>query len=167
LGGQQIEIRDAAGTALCHAVLGSTPRPGTEALYETKLRLLAPDELDVFPRTVHFIGGGMECEHIAAAGAFTFRTLQLPECMITVKVNPAGDGITLDNIDVRIGAYTAQVDATGIACIAVPRGKFELSVLSAEIEPVSVPVSVTEDAMVEVQTIAKAVADEDAEREWM
>jgi hypothetical protein len=87
--------------------------------------------------------------------------------MITVKVNPAGDGITLDNIDVRIGAYTAQVDATGIACIAVPRGKFELSVLSAEIEPVSVPVSVTEDAMVEVQTIAKAVADEDAEREWM
>lgn len=167
LSGKQVEIKDESGLRHGAGVLGTRPRPGTEALYETELCLNAQTHLGIFPYIAFFAADNMKCEHHAAIGRFSIRTLEPAEHIVTVRFLRENTDIALSNIDVWIGEYKALTNESGVARVHVPRGDFELSTVSSHIESQSVAIVVREDMTVELQAIAKALVDEDSDRRWV
>ena len=167
LAGQLVEVRDEAGVKLGDGRLGDDPRPGTSALYEAEVSLVAPSQAGVFSRSVSFVATELDLPHREASADFTFRTLEPPEHTVTVQVVPKGIDAPMDNIEVRLGAYRAETDERGLASVGVPKGTYELSAWRIDIEPVSTELEVTGDAMVEVDAAPRHVVDEDEERLWM
>ncbi len=167
LGGQLVEVRDEAGVKLGDGRLGDDPRPGTSALYEAEVSLVAPSQAGVFSRSVSFAPTELDLPHREASGDFTFRSLEPPEHTVTVQLVPKGIDAPMDNIEVRLGAYRAETDERGLARVEVPKGTYELSAWRIDIEPVSTELEVTGDAMVEVDAAPRRVVDEDEERLWM
>jgi hypothetical protein len=167
LGGQLVEIRDEAGVKLGDGRLGDDPRPGTSALYEAEVSLVAPSQAGVFARSVSFASTELDFPHREASGDFTFRSLEPPEHTVTVQVVPKGIDAPMDNIEVRLGAYRAETDERGLASVEVPKGTYELSAWRIDIEPVSTELEVTGDTLVEVDAAPRSVVDEDEERMWM
>jgi hypothetical protein len=167
LAGQLVEVRDEAGAKLGDGRLGDVPRPGTSALYEGEVSLVAPSQAGVFLRSVSFAPIELDSPHREASGDFTFRSLEPPEHTVTVQVIPKGIDAPMDNIEVRLGAYRAETDEQGLAKVGVPKGTYELSVWRIDIEPASTELEVTRDAMVEIDTAPRKVVDEDDDRDWM
>ena len=167
LAGQLVEVWDEAGVKLGDGILGDDPRPGTSALYDAEVSLVAPSQAGVFSRSASFAPTELDLPHLEATGDFTFRSLEPPEHTVTVQIVPNGLETPLDNIEVRLGAYQAETDERGLATVGVPKGTYELSALRIDIEPVSTELEVTGDAMVEVEATPRQVVDEDEERMWM
>ena len=167
LGGQLVEVRDEAGVRLGDGRLGDEPRPGTSALYEAEVSLVAPSRAGVFSCSVHFAPTELDLPHREASGDFSFRTLEPPEHVVSVQIVPKGIDAPLDHIEVRLGPYRAETDERGLANVEVPKGLYELSASRIDIEPVSTELEVTGDATVEVDAAPRLVVDEDAERIWM
>lgn len=167
LAGQLVEVRDEAGLKLGHGRLGDVPRPGTSALYEGEVSLVAPSRAGVFFRSVSFAPIELDSPHREVSGDFTFRSLEPPEHTVTVQVIPKGIDAPMDNIEVRLGAYRAETDERGLARVGVPKGTYELSAWRIDIEPASTELEVTGDAMVEIDATPRQVVDEDDDRAWM
>lgn len=166
LGGQIVEIRDETGRKVAEGSLGSAPRPGTTALYETEVRLVAPDELGVFSRSVAFEPAGLELPHEGSAADFTFRSLEPPEHSVTVALIPKGVEAALGQIEVFLGPYVAKTDAEGVATVRVPTGSYEVSAWRVDLEPASTALDVTGDTGIELEVEPRRPDDEDAERDW-
>jgi hypothetical protein len=155
------------GLKLGHGRLGDVPRPGTSALYEGEVSLVAPSRAGVFFRSVSFAPIELGSPHREVSGDFTFRSLEPPEHTVTVQVIPKGIDAPMDNIEVRLGAYRAETDERGLARVGVPKGTYELSAWRIDIEPASTELEVTGDAMVEIDATPRQVVDEDDDRAWM
>ncbi len=167
LAGQLVVVHDEARRKLGEGTLGKAPRPGTDALYEAELRLVAPDRAGVFSCSVDFSGDGLRLPHVGTRGGFTFRCLEPPEHTVSVRVVPDGVDSSLEDIEVRLGPYRAMTDSAGMARVAVAKGAYELSVWRIDLEPVRLEIDVTEDTEIEVGTGPRQVVDEDEERMWM
>ena len=63
LAGQLVEVRDEAGAKLGDGRLGDVPRPGTSALYEGEVSLVAPSQAGVFLRSVSFAPIELDSPH--------------------------------------------------------------------------------------------------------
>jgi len=166
LAGQQVEILDDSGRRLAVARLGDAPRPGTTALYEAEVSLVAPGEVGVFARSVTFAPAGLGLPHEGARADFTFRSLAPPEHTVTVALVPQGVEAPLGGIEVFLGPYSAETDARGVATVAVPRGTYEVSAWRVDLESVSARLEVTGDATVELDVEPRRPLDDDAERDW-
>ncbi len=164
MGGRPVEVRDEAGARVAEGTLGPDPRPGTAALYEARVSLVAPERAGVYSRSVHFPGTELDVPHMGASGTFSFRVVDPPEHTVTVRVLPKGIDASLDAIEVRLGPYRAWTDAGGLARVGVPKGRYELSAWRIDIEPVSTHVLVAGDDTVELEATPRHVVDEDAER---
>lgn len=167
LSGQRVEVRDEAGAKVGEGTLGDDPRPGTSALYEAEVSLVAPDEAGIVTCSADFAPQELDLPHRAASGHFTFRSLEPPEHTVTVRVVPKGLEASLANIDVRLGPYRTETDEQGVAKVGVPKGTYELSAFRTDIEPASTELEVRGDATVEVEAKPRQEVDEDAERMWM
>jgi hypothetical protein len=167
LGGRHVEVLDESGLEVGEGHTSEKPRPGTTALYEAEVSLVAPDRPGVFSHSVRFTPAGSELPHLPAQGTFTFRVVEAPEHSVTVRIVPGTVSRSLDGIEVRLGPYRATTDDRGLAIVGVPKGTFELSVWRIDIEPVSLELQVTGDRRVEVEVEPRRVVDEDAERTWM
>ncbi len=167
LAGQLVVVHDVAGKKLGEGTLGKAPRPGTDALYEAELRLVAPERAGVFSCSVDFSGDGLHLPHSGTRGDFTFRCLEPPEHTVSVRVVPEGVDSALEDIEVRLGPYRAMTDSSGMARVAVAKGAYELSVWRIDLEPVRLEIDVDGDTQIEVGAEPRHVVDEDEERMWM
>lgn len=167
LGGQKIEVHDEAGMKVAEARLDDEPRADTEALYEARLDLVAPDKPGVVRYTVSLSPDGLDLPHEGAAAAFTTRCLALPQHEVTVLLRAVDLDASFAGVDVRLGAYRAKTNEKGIAKIGVPAGTYQLTVWRIDIEPVTGELDVTGNATTEVEVARRRIIDEDEERMWM
>jgi len=167
LAGQRVRLYAESGACVGEGTLGDEPRPGSDGLYQAEVPLAAPAAAGVFFRRARFDGHALELPHDPSEASFSFRTLETPECTVTVRV--VSDTLTapLDRIEVRLGPYRAETNARGIARLEVAKGAYELSAWRMDIEPVSLMMDVPGDAELTLAAQPRRRADADDEREWM
>jgi hypothetical protein len=166
LAGQLVKIWDESGRKLGEGSLAGVPRPGTAALYEAEVSLVAPSEAGVFSRSATFDPTGLGLPHGGSAANFTFRSLEPPQHTVTVALVPKGLDAPLGKIEVFVGPYVAETDAEGVARVGVPKGTYEVSAWRVDLEPASTQLEVTGDTRIEVEVEPRRVEDEDADRHW-
>ena len=165
--GRVIEVRDEDGKKTGHGTLGETPWPDTDALYATEVGLVAPTTEGMFSWSASVIPTGLEIPHSKASATFSFRAVRPPEHSVTVKVISKDDGAPLENVDVRLGAYRASTDQSGLATLELPKGSYDLYVSKMGYEARAETVEVAEDVTVQVEALTAPDPESDDERLWM
>jgi hypothetical protein len=164
LHGQQIEIRDAAGTLLASSPLGSARWPDTSALYWTELSLPAPVQHGIASFSVRLGTAGLVPPHRAAEATFAVMVVPPPKHRLTIRLVAQETAEPISNADIRIGAYRAATDASGRAELHLPKGQYELRIWKVGYDAPACAVHVAEDASIEVA--AASVPEENADRAW-
>jgi hypothetical protein len=164
LRGQRIDIVDADGTVLASAQAGDAPWPGTSALYWTKLTLPAPPQegLATFAASTEATSQGLA--HDGASTSFTLAVAKPPEHTLTVKVIAKDTAEPIADADIRLGAYRATTEPSGLAELRIAGGAYELHVWKAGYEAPPTALDIRGDMVVQVE--ATAVPEEDPDARW-
>jgi hypothetical protein len=165
LTGGRIAVCDEAGAVLASDVLGDTPWPGTSALYWSELTLVAPAEAGMFSWSVKFAATDLALPHHGASSRFSIAIVQPPEHRLTVKVLEQESATPIENAQVRLGAYRAATDGTGLAELMLPKGSYDLDVWKSGYEAPTTPVAIDTDLTVEV--VVTAVPEENPDAAWL
>jgi hypothetical protein len=167
LGGHAARVLTDSGEWLGEGILAGDALPESDGLYEAEVSLVAPDQAGVFFRRVRFDGRGLGLPHEPAEATFSFRSLEPPECTVTVRVVPDGSTDRLDGIEVRLGPYRTETDERGVARIEVSKGRHELTAWRIDLDPASIPIDVTGDTELTLAAAPRRRIDADEGREWM
>ena len=150
LTGMPIAVRDAAGTMLAGGVLGDTPWPGTNSLYWTELTLVAPAEAGMFSWSVEFDAVGLALPHQGSSSRFSIAIVDPPEHRLTIKVVAQETASPVENAQVRLGAYRAATDGSGLAQLMVPKGAYDLNVWKSGYDAPTASIVIDADRIVEI-----------------
>ena len=164
LSAHRVEILDEAGVCVGSGVLADAPYAGTSALYATEVTLSAPPVAGVFTRTVRLLASEVGVPHLEASASFTFRSLDPPECVLSVRVVPTVlEPRGAAGIEVWVGPHRGETNGEGIARVGVPKGTFELRAWRVDLEPAGRTIDVTSDTAVQLVMEPRRLVDEDAE----
>jgi hypothetical protein len=163
LAGQAIEVCDGDGV-VARGVLGDAPLPGTAALYWTALDCTAPAEPGLASWSVRFAADGVALPHEGAAVTFSLAVVPAPECRLIVKVVEQESSAPIADVALRLGAYRATTSETGVAEIALPKGRYELQAWKVGYDAPPRPIALDADAVVEIA--ATVVPEEDPDARW-
>jgi hypothetical protein len=163
--GRTIEIRDENGALMAVGALGKEPWPGTEALYWTELELPAPEQAGMFSWSVNFEGADLAIPHDGASSRFSIAIVRPPEHKLTVKVVERDTASPIADAMVRLGAYRAATDSSGLAEVMLPKGTFDLNVWKAGYEAPATTLDIDADATVEVAVAA--LPEENPDAAWL
>jgi hypothetical protein len=164
LNGRTIEVRDETGAVMARGSLGPTPWPGTAALYWAELELQAPSQAGMFSWSVRFDAAELEIPHEDAAASFSIAIVSPPEHKLTVKVFERETATPVADAQVRLGAYRAATDPSGLAEIMMPKGTYDVCVWKVGYEAPASSVTVDADAAVEVAVAV--VPEENPDAAW-
>jgi len=164
LAGLAIEIRDAAGAMAGRGQLGATPWPGTDALYWTEIELTAPPHAGPATWSIRFEASELDLPHESSATSFRAMVVPAPEHRLKIKVVEQATAAPLADVELRLGAYRGTTGPTGLAEIALPKGRYQLSVWKAGYDAPPRPVEIGADAFVEIEALT--VAEEDPDARW-
>ena len=89
--------------------------------------------------------------HHEAAVTFSFRTDQPPQHRIAVTVTRQDTGEPLEDVEVRLGLYTASTGSSGRAELGLPAGKFELTIRKDGLAAAPVALEVTRSVSIDVR----------------
>jgi hypothetical protein len=153
LTGHLVEIRNEAGTKVGEGTLGETPWPGTGSLYWAEVALAAPAAQKVPSWTVTYAAAELGLPHDAASATFTFRTAKPPEHRVTIKTIAKKTGGPIADVEVRLGVYEVFTDESGLTTIAVPRGRYRLTIRKDGYEAQPVTVKVSKDTTIQVEAL--------------
>jgi hypothetical protein len=151
LGGAKIEIRDETGTAVGAGFLGDTPWPGSDALYWTEIGLTAPPRDGMRCWSAALAAADLELPHMGSLAEFSFTAVRPPEHSVAVKVIESDAATPVAEVQVALGPYRVATDGTGLACIEVPTGKYDLAVWKSDFAAASKTVEITADMIVEFE----------------
>ena len=151
LTGQTIEIRDAAQNRVAEAKLGAAPWPGTVGLYWAEADIVAPLSEGTHPWTVQFSPADLEMPHVRSSLTFSVLTVKRPDHQVTVEVVQEKTNSTIEQTEVRLGAFRTLTNAHGVAYLEVPRGAYELNVWKMGYEFVTRNLEVNGDQSVRVE----------------
>ena len=165
LKGMCIAVCDEAGAVLATDVLGDTPWPGTSALYWCELTLVAPAEAGMFSWSVKFDASGLALPHNGASSRFSIAIVRPPEHRLTVKVIERETAAPIENAHLRLGAFRAATDGSGIAELMLPKGSYDLDVWKSGYEAPTTPIALNADLAVEVAIAA--VPEENPDTAWL
>lgn len=168
LAGQVVEIRDASETRMGHGTLNETPWPGTTALYVAEVSLVAPRSVGTSSWTCRFAKAHLALAHSEASADFGFLTAVAPDHQVTVNVTDKLTQAAIEHVEIRCGSYRAVTDASGLAKLELPTGRYELSAwkLGYDDAPTRT-VDVTSDLLIHVETEPTPENHDDDERVWM
>ena len=162
LSGRAIEVCDQSGATLAEAKLGDTPWPGTTGLYWTAVELQPPADEGLSTWSVQFAATELELPHEGASANFNVTAARPPEHRLTVKVVTKETSEPIDEAYIRIGAYRAMTDPSGLALVELPRGTYELTVWKAGFEVPDQPVQVDADLSLKIEAVTLPEEDPDA-----
>lgn len=166
LTGQVVTVHDAGGRVIGLGRLGDHVWPGTAGLYWAEVEVTSPSAAGAVECVARFDGGTLRLDHAGASAPFGLVADRPPQHHVTIVVHGEDTGAPIDGADVRIGAYRAVTDASGVARVALPAGAFELQIWSNGYERGPMPLAVTADLVVEVTARRTATdAEQDAELE--
>ena len=149
LGGRGIEVLDGAGRVIARGALGTSPWPGTDALYWGEVELCAPSTPGLAALSAAFSALGLD-GHDGTSAPFSVAVVAAPEHVLTVTVADDGGG-AVEGAIVRSGPVRATTDATGRARLHLAKGRHELAVWKAGYEAPPTPFTVAADAAVTVE----------------
>jgi hypothetical protein len=128
LAGCAIEVCDEAGEVVGRGVLGDAPLPGTGALYWTDVELQTPRIEGVATWSVRFDASELDLPHEGAETSFSVAVVRPPEHVLSVKVIEQATAAPIADVELRLGAYRGTTGASGLADIALPKGRYELRI---------------------------------------
>jgi hypothetical protein len=164
LAGCAIEVCDDAGEVVGRGVLGDSPLLGTGALYWTDVRLQAPRTEGVATWSVRLGASELELPHDAAKTSFSVAVAPTPEHVLSVKVVEQATAMPIPDVELRLGAYRGTTGASGLAEIALPKGRYELHIWKVGFEAPPRPLEIDADAFVEVEALV--IPEEDPDARW-
>jgi hypothetical protein len=165
LTGGLIEVCDEAGSVVAGGRVGETPLPGTRALYWTEIALLAPAKEGVCAWSVKFAPADLELPHEPASSTFSVAIVKPPQHRLTIKVMEKETAAPVANAQLRLGAFRAATDPSGLAQVDLPGGVYDLSVWKVGYEAPSRTVDLKGDASVEVEVLA--LPEENPDATWL
>jgi hypothetical protein len=164
LAGCTIEVCDDAGAVAGRGVLSDAPLPGTAALHWTDIHLQAPRVEGVATWSARFEAAELDLPHDGAKTSFSLAVVRAPEHVLSVKVIEQATAAPLADVELRLGAYRGTTGASGLAEIALPKGRYELHVWKVGFEAPPRPVEIGADAFVEIEALI--VPEEDPDARW-
>jgi len=90
--------------------------------------------------------------------------VRAPEHTLTVKVVEKETAKPVEDVQVLAGPYRVPTNATGVACLRVPKGTYELAIWKVGYE--ADPRTLTVDADLAVEIAATVVPDDDPDALW-
>jgi hypothetical protein len=164
LTGTHIEVCDQAGAVLGRGQLGDTPWPGTSALYWTSIALDAPAGAGLQTWSVRYAASDAELPHAGSSATFSVVVVPPPQHRLTIKIVAKETASPIENAQVRLGAYRAATDATGLAHMELPSGNYDLTVWKVGYEAPIRTIDVSADTTVEVEVAT--VPEENYDTAW-
>ena len=164
LGGEAVEVCDAAGAVAARGVLGASPWPDTAALYWTEVPMPAPRAPGLSSWSARFAGCATGLPHESATSTFSLSTVAPPEHSLTVTVIEKGTATPVEDALVRLGDFRAATGRSGKAEIRLPKGSYNLVVWKVGYDAPPIAVDVQADAAVEVELLT--VPEEDPDAAW-
>jgi hypothetical protein len=165
LAGGKIEVRDESDAVVARGWLGETPLPGTSALYWTEIELPAPLREGLHEWSVKLDPGELALAHEGAATTFSASIVRPPEHRLAISVIERDTAAPIANAQVRLSAFQATTDPSGLAVVDLPRGVYELNVWKAGHEAPARTVTVNESMSVAVEVVT--VPEEDPDAAWL
>ena len=165
--GGLVEVRDEEGRTIGEGRLSETPWPDTTALHAAEVDLIAPGVEGMFSWSADFCAEAVEPPHFEASARFSFRTAKPPEHRVTIRVVSGDEEAPLENAEVRLGAYRASTDRSGLATLELPKGTYDLNVWKVGYKTSPGTVAVAQDVTVQVEAVAVPDTDSDDEYVWM
>jgi hypothetical protein len=164
LTGMPIAVRDPAGTMLAGGVLGDTPWPGTSSLYWTELTLIAPAEAGMFSWSVEFAAADLALPHQGSSSRFSIAIVDPPEHRLTINVVEQETASPVAHAQVRLGAYGATTDGSGLAQLMVPKGAYDLDVWKSGYDAPTASIVIDADLAVEIVMVP--MPEENPDTAW-
>jgi hypothetical protein len=165
LTGGAIEVCDEADVAVARGRLGETPLPGTRALYWGEITLLAPLREGVYAWVVKFAPADLDLPHERASSTFSVAIVRRPQHRLTIKVIEKDSAAPIADAQLRLGAYRAATDQSGLAQVDLPGGVYDLSVWKVGYEAPGRTVELNGNVTVEVEVLA--LPEENPDAAWL
>jgi hypothetical protein len=160
-----VEVRDESGVVVARGCLGETPYPGTTALHWTSIELAAPAREGMCAWSVGFEPKEPDLPHEGASTAFSVSVVRPPEHRLTIKVIEKDTSAPVADAQVRLGAYRAATDPSGLAEVDMPKGVYDLNVWKVGYEAPARTVELNENVFVEVEVLS--VPEENPDAAWL
>ena len=131
--GWQVEVRD-HHERRATATLSEEPWPGTDALYQTEVALVAPNAEGLHTWEAAALTGASEetggraITHPDGSARFGVRVVSAPACLLTVVAVDAESRTPVEGARVVAHPYRAVTDERGVAEMRVPAGEYRLFV---------------------------------------
>jgi hypothetical protein len=106
----------------------------------------------------------LELPHDAATTSFSVAVVRPPEHVLKVKVIEQTTAAPIPDVELRLGAYRGTTGASGLAEIALPKGRYELHVWKVGFEARPRPVEIDADAFVEIEALV--IPEEEPDARW-
>jgi hypothetical protein len=164
LSGCAIEVLDESGSVVARRLLGDAPHTGTGALYWTEIELQAPEREGTARWSVRFDASELDLPHDGAGTSFSLSVVRPPEHVLSVKVIEQATAAPIPEVELRLGAYRGTTNASGVAEIALPKGRYELHVWKVGFVALPRLVEIAADAFVEIEALA--IPEEDPDARW-
>jgi hypothetical protein len=114
--------------------------------------------------SARFEASELNLPHDGATTSFSVAVVRPPEHVLSVRVIEQATAAPIPDVELRLGAYRGTTGASGLAVIALPKGRYELRLWKVGFEAPPRPVEIGADAFVEIEALV--VLEEDPDARW-
>jgi hypothetical protein len=165
LTGATVEVCDEADVVVARGRLGEAPLPGTSALYWSEITLLAPATEGMYACAVRFAPADLDLPHECASSTFSVAIVRPPQHRLTIKVIEKATSAPIADVQLRLGAFRAATDQSGLAVVDLPEGVYDLNVWKVGYEAPGRTVELNGNLSIEVEVLA--LPEENPDTAWL